>query len=113
MRTYKALHSGKYQLAMSAIATAVNTLSAVPPVNVADIELKNQGISTIKLMQSQMTEVYNAQQEYLQARIEVTQEVRQSLAQMKSGKTKPGGILSPVAGVAAGVLLKTAINALP
>ena len=96
LRSYRALHASAYQGAMLAAVTAVNTLALIVPLNVADVHLKNEGMSTLKLIQQQMYDLYRAQQDYLQARIEVASEVRQALANKKAGKSRPGGLLGTV-----------------
>lgn len=85
LRTYKVLHSGKFQRALAISAASILSLSNIPSVNRADVELKNQTINLIRLIQSQASEIYRAQQDYLQGRIEISEEIRVALVNKKSG----------------------------
>lgn|GEM_PF-4664339 len=96
LRTYKVLHSGKFQKALAVSAASILNLSNIPPANRADVELKNQTINLIRLMQSQASEIYRAQQDYLQSRIEISEEIRVALVNKKSGKNPSNGAGSPL-----------------
>ena len=87
LRTYKVLHSGKFQKALSEMSTSIVNLSNAPPSNLADVQLKNQAINLIRLMQSQTSEIYRAQKDYIQARIEIAEEIRVAMVNQKSGTT--------------------------
>lgn len=109
LKTYRAVHASTYQMTLSAgVIAAIGALATVPPINVADVHAKNMGMNTLQALQKLMGELYRSQQDYLQARIEVVSEVRQALANKKSGKSRPGGLLEAALGTAAKVIFTAA-----